>query len=287
MSLVGYNAGVLINICSEDGSVQVSQTGVEIGQGINTKVAQAVAYGLGMKDTSMIEVMSNRSEVIPNAGETGGSGTSESNVGAALAAAKVLTTALAPYAGAAIPWATTVANAFAAGVNLQASSTFLFTANAPAQNQFTYFVWAAACSTVELDVLSGEIQILNVDLVYDNGNSLNPAVDIGQIEGAFVQGLGFFFTGTRPSSPHCGLLVVLHPTGRSLVLWCGSAEDIITSQDKGVIINNGTTHHSPLLIVCSVCSATDDRRIVAGVWADRNVGLQAAEFDGHPASAER
>jgi hypothetical protein len=74
------------------------------------------------------------------------------------------------------------------------AAVYNYTSN-PNNDQFTYFVWAAACATVELDVLSGDCQIVNVDIVYDNGNSLNPAVDIGQIEGAFVMGLGFFFTG--------------------------------------------------------------------------------------------
>lgn len=55
--------------------------------------------------------------------------------------------------------------------------------------------WCCACSEVEIDVLTGEISVLRTDIVYDNGDSLNPSVDIGQIEGAFVMGLGFMFTG--------------------------------------------------------------------------------------------
>lgn len=55
-------------------------------------------------------------------------------------------------------------------------------------NVFDYFVWAAACVEVRVDVLTGETHVLRVDIVYDAGQSLNPIVDIGQIEGAFVQG---------------------------------------------------------------------------------------------------
>ncbi len=222
MTLPGYNAGVLCNICVEDGTIQISQTGCEIGQGINTKVAQAIASCFTDPETKvplplgMIEVLSNRSDVIPNSGETGGSGTSESNVGAALVAGKALYQAILPYWTAGKTYQQAVGAAYGAGANLTYSSTFLMTANNPASNMFTYYVWAAACSMVEVDILSGEVEIISVDMVYDCGNSLNPAVDIGQIEGAFVQGLGFFFT-----------------------------EGIITNQDKGYIINNGTWDYKP------------------------------------------
>jgi len=168
-------------------------------------------------DIKTIEVLSNRSDVIPNAGETGGSGTPESNVAAAVVACNTLNATLAPIKAAnpKATWPQIVGLAFGAGLNLQATGCFQYTAN-PSNNQFTYFVWCAACSTVELDVLTGEVQILNTDIVYDNGYSLNPAVDIGQIEGAFVMGVGFFFT-----------------------------EDCITNQDKGYIINNGTWDYKP------------------------------------------
>lgn len=76
-------------------------------------------------------------------------------------------------------------------VNLTVSAQFYTT---PPAAPFTYFVWAGACSQVELDVLTGEVQVLRTDIVYDAGDSLDPAVDIGQIEGAFVTGLGHYLT---------------------------------------------------------------------------------------------
>jgi len=145
--------------------------------------------------------------------------TLESNVAAALAACQTLNATLAPIKqqlGPGATWPQIISAAYNASLNLSATSTFLFTANNPATNQFTYYVWAAACSVVELDVLTGEVEIISTDIVYDGGNSLNPAVDIGQIEGAFVMGVGFFFT-----------------------------EECITNQDKGYIINNGTWDYKP------------------------------------------
>ena len=58
-------------------------------------------------------------------------------------------------------------------------------------NGASYYVYAACCSSVELDVLTGEVQVLTADIVYDGGRSLNPVVDIGQVEGSFVQSMGF------------------------------------------------------------------------------------------------
>lgn len=63
----------------------------------------------------------------------------------------------------------------------------------PNKQPFQYFVYAAAVCEVELDVVTGRVHVLATDIVYDNGSSLNPAVDIGQIEGAFVMGLGLLF----------------------------------------------------------------------------------------------
>jgi xanthine dehydrogenase molybdopterin-binding subunit B len=111
-------------------------------------------------------------------------------------------------------WPQLIQSALGQGVNL--SSTAFFD---PTQNdngyEFSYFVYGAACSIVELDILTGELEILRTDIVYDGGISLNPAMDIGQVEGAFVQGIGFFFT-----------------------------EEIVTNL-SGRIVNNGTWDYKP------------------------------------------
>ena len=59
---------------------------------------------------------------------------------------------------------------------------------------FLYYVWSVACSEVEIDVLTGEFEVLRADLLYDAGQPPNPALDIGQLEGAYVQGLGMMTT---------------------------------------------------------------------------------------------
>ena len=78
-------------------------------------------------------------------------------------------------------------------------------------NGSNYTVYAACCSSVELDVLTGEVQVLTADIVYDGGRSLNPVVDIGQVEGSFVQSMGFCLS-----------------------------EGQVWSSDDGRLLNNGT-----------------------------------------------
>ncbi len=184
----GNQAAILLNVMQDDGTITFAHSGIEIGQGIHTKVAQAIAYGLGV-DVSLIQYVGNDTRMIPNATQTGGSATSECTCAAAMLACTDLNTRLAPIktANPGKTWPQIIALAAAAGVNL--SVTGLYAPPAPAL-PFTYYVWGAACAQVEIDVLTGELQILQVDIVYDNGNSLNPTIDIGQIEGGFMMGLG-------------------------------------------------------------------------------------------------
>jgi len=193
----GYIMGVNINVLAEDGTICVAHSGVELGQGINTKVAQAVAYRLSVP-LSMIVIQHNSTETIPNSTVTGGSGTSETVVNAAIMAADVLLKRLQPYLTHTndTPWQDAIDAAFSNGVNLSAQG---YWGGGPSGSVKTnplydYFVYCACCSEVELDVLTGEIQVIRCDIVYDCGKSLNPSVDVGQVEGAFIQSLGFYLT---------------------------------------------------------------------------------------------
>jgi len=190
--LNAYREGCIINIDQEDGTVTVTTSGSEVGQGLNTKVAQAVAMSLGVP-LSTIVVTSNATDRIANADVTGGSGTSESCVAAALDACTTMNARLAPVKDAhpTASWPELIGFAYAEGIALTATGYFQ---GAASPYPFTYFVWAAAATKIELDVLTGQIQILRTDIVYDCGQSLSPEIDMGQIEGAFVMGLGFMFT---------------------------------------------------------------------------------------------
>eukprot|EP01116_Phalansterium_solitarium_P016706 TRINITY_DN393_c0_g2_i1.p1 TRINITY_DN393_c0_g2~~TRINITY_DN393_c0_g2_i1.p1 ORF type:complete len:1372 (-),score=562.47 TRINITY_DN393_c0_g2_i1:226-4341(-) len=173
-----------------DGSVGVSIAGIEMGQGINTKVAQAIAYGLGIP-LKFITVLPVYTLATPNGGGSGGSVTSELNVRAALNACDQLNALLAPVRASMPPnsaWTDVVATAVAQNINLQGLG-YVNEGNGP-NGPANYESYAVACVEVLLDVLTGENQVLRADILFDCGVSMNPAVDIGQIEGGFVQGLG-------------------------------------------------------------------------------------------------
>lgn len=209
MGWAGYNAGVTLGVRSSDGSIVVTHSGTEIGQGINTKVAQAVAMALGV-DLSLIKVERASTHKVVNGGTTGGSGTSEAMVQAALNACANLNLRLDPYRPApssrlykenqkskfADPMSTSdwvsLLSSLPPDVSLNVEGWYSPSQN-PNGQEFQYYVYAACVTEVELNVLTGEVHILSSELVYDCGSSLNPAIDIGQIEGAFVTGLGWFF----------------------------------------------------------------------------------------------
>jgi len=213
--------GALVNVHSSDGSVTVHHGGCEIGQGIHTKVAQVVALTLGC-DLEAVRVADTSTEVIPNMRFTGGSITSEVACEAARRACLELNRTLEPHRkflrekkakeaiedaskGGEPTWfeAVSAANAIL-GHQEKLSATGIF---APTGGKYAtdvegnpigkpfhgdYFTFGAACSEVELDVLTGETQVLRSDVLYDVGQSLNPGIDIAQIEGAFAWGIGYY-----------------------------------------------------------------------------------------------
>jgi xanthine dehydrogenase/oxidase len=186
-----YKVGCLVNIFAADGTVVVHHSGSELGQGINTKVAQAVAMGLGIPLSSVI-IGDNSTAVVPNAGCTGGSGTSEACVGAAIIACQELMNRLEPYIESSDSWADAVATASGDGIGLTYNG--WFNMQPPDSAVFEYATQGVGFAEVEIDCLTGEVQILRCDLHMDLGYSLNPAIDIGQVEGGFVMALGYMLT---------------------------------------------------------------------------------------------
>uniref|UniRef100_K3WQ62 Aldehyde oxidase/xanthine dehydrogenase second molybdopterin binding domain-containing protein n=1 Tax=Globisporangium ultimum (strain ATCC 200006 / CBS 805.95 / DAOM BR144) TaxID=431595 RepID=K3WQ62_GLOUD len=145
----------------------------------------------------LISIRATATDKIPNSESTGGSSTSESIVNAILMCCEEINKRMKsindnhPDA----PWAKRVQLANTAGIQLYAVAQSYSELPAPTDTTttlFNYFVYAAACSEVEVDILTGEINVLRSELVYDCGISLNPAIDIGQIEGGFIMGIGLY-----------------------------------------------------------------------------------------------
>lgn len=180
----------------DDGTVQVASGGVEIGQGLNTKVAMAVAHALAIP-LEKVSIGRGDTSVFPNNGSTGGSGTSETCVQAALYACQELRTKLQPYlddAGGDFAMAVTAAKAAFESLVATGWCIGQFDKKDPSKNSNSYNVYGACVSEVLLDVLTGDVRMEKVDVVMDLGHQLNAAVDVGQVQGGFVMALGYLFT---------------------------------------------------------------------------------------------
>jgi xanthine dehydrogenase large subunit len=211
-------AGALIHVYS-DGSVHLNHGGTEMGQGLFTKVRQIVAAEFGI-DVGHVGVSATRTDKVPNTSPTAASAGTDLNGMAARNAARTLRARLAEYvatkqycAAASVrfeqgrvrcgsfdaSFAEVAHAAWMARVPLSATGFYKTPAihydrDTGRGRPFFYFANGAAVSEVVVDTLTGEYRLLGVDILHDVGTSINPALDIGQIEGGFVQGLGWLTT---------------------------------------------------------------------------------------------
>lgn len=178
-----------------DGTISVCTGGAEIGQGLNTKVAQAVAQSLGISMDSVL-VSDGDTKTLANNGTTGGSMTSEACVAAVQDACDKIKALLEPFTSAGADWQTAVAQAKGSGVNLVTTgrNTDKWDSRDPAVNDSPYLVYGACVSEITIDVLTGESRLEKVDVLMDVGTQLNAAVDLGQVQGGFVMALGYLFS---------------------------------------------------------------------------------------------
>jgi xanthine dehydrogenase large subunit len=234
-------AGALVHVYT-DGSVLVNHGGTEMGQGLNTKVAQVVAHELGLPFEA-VRCSATDTHKVANTSATAASTGSDLNGKAAQDAARQVRARLAVFAaqkyggqagevgfahgqvsvaGHSLPFAEVVQQAYLARVQLWSDGFYatpdLSWDKATLQGKpFYYFAYGAACSEVLVDTLTGEWKLLRADLLHDAGQSLNPAIDIGQIEGAFVQGMGWLTSEElvwhpADGSPRAGLLATHAPS---------------------------------------------------------------------------
>ena len=211
-------AGALVHVYL-DGSVQVNHGGTEMGQGLNTKIAQIVADELGIPFERVLATASDTGK-IPNASATAASAGTDLNGRAAQFAARHVRDNLAQFASG---LAGCGAGAIRFGGGLVTSPTSVYSFDEIVKlayanriqlwsdgfyrtpkihydkttltgRPFYYFAYGAACTEVAIDTLTGESRVLKVDILHDVGNAINPAIDIGQIEGGFVQGMGWLTT---------------------------------------------------------------------------------------------
>ncbi|KAK3087977.1 hypothetical protein FSP39_013013 [Pinctada imbricata] len=185
----------LINVYL-DGSVKLTHGGCEIGQGLNTNMIQVASSCLGIPVTK-IYTGDNSTDVIANATVTGASSTSDIIAVAVTNGCKELLERLKPFReeNPDISWEELVVKAYFNRVNLSVLGYSIteggsWNSETATGHPCNYYTYGAGCCVAEIDCLTGDHQILSMDIVMDVGKSLNPAIDIGQIEGGFIQGYG-------------------------------------------------------------------------------------------------
>lgn len=214
-----YNqAGALVHVYT-DGSVHLNHGGTEMGQGLNQKVAQVVAEEFQI-DIDRVKITATTTGKVPNTSATAASSGSDLNGMAALNAARQIKNRLIDFASEKhgvpkdqivfLPNRVRIGNqevgfndlireAYMARVQLSAAGFYKtpkihWDREKGEGHPFYYFAYGAACSEVSVDTLTGEYLVERVDILHDVGRSLNPALDKGQVEGGFVQGMGWLTT---------------------------------------------------------------------------------------------
>jgi xanthine dehydrogenase large subunit len=211
-------AGALMHVYV-DGSILVNHGGTEMGQGINTKVMQVVAHELGV-DMAHVRATATDTSKVANTSATAASTGADLNGKAAQDAARQIRERLAAYAvklyggdvadvrfafdtvfvnGHEVPFPELVQKAYLARTQLWSDGYYAtpglsWDPKTMSGRPFSYFAYGAAVAEVVVDTLTGEWKLLRADALYDAGRSLNPAIDIGQVEGAFIQGMGWLTT---------------------------------------------------------------------------------------------
>ncbi|XP_036145981.1 xanthine dehydrogenase/oxidase [Monomorium pharaonis] len=197
-----FNA--MVSVCARDGTVCVTHGGIECGQGINTKVAQVAAYTLGI-DLELISVKPSNNIIMPNNYATEASITSDSCTYATIQACKEILKRLEPIRKEMnnYNWKELVFTAYQNDIDLCARHMYAATTDDTIK---PYGIYGVAIAEVEIDVLTGQHIIRRVDLMEDTGISLSPEIDIGQVEGAFVMGIGYWTSEDLVYNPKTGIL---------------------------------------------------------------------------------
>lgn len=211
-------AGALVHVYT-DGSIQINHGGTEMGQGLYIKVAQIVANEFGVS-LERVQVTSTRTDKVPNTSPTAASSGTDLNGKAAQDACQKIRDRLVDFAvehyGVSeqevafhdnevhfgerqMPFEGFIQAAYLNRISLSSSGFYStpeihYDRETASGRPFYYFAGGASVSEVTVDTLTGEYKVDRVDILHDVGHSLNPAIDRGQIEGGFIQGMGWMTT---------------------------------------------------------------------------------------------
>jgi xanthine dehydrogenase large subunit len=279
-------AGALV-LLYRDGSVQVNHGGTEMGQGLNTKIRQIAADALGVP-LDAVRMMATRTDKVPNTSATAASAGTDLNGAAVLDACRKIQEHLAPIAaellecdaGAvrfadgsvcgpidAIPLAKVIDAAYRKRVPLFAHGYYRtpeihFDPKTATGKPFHYYAYGAAVSEVEVDGYTGEYKFLRTDILEDVGDSVSPVIDIGQIEGGFIQGLGWLtleelLWDAEGRVATCGASTYKLPSWTELPEVFNVAF-LERATEPGVVMGSKAVGEPPLMLAISVREALRD-----------------------------
>ncbi|KRA31386.1 MULTISPECIES: xanthine dehydrogenase molybdopterin binding subunit [unclassified Nocardioides] len=197
-NFTSFNQGGALVHVYKDGSVLINHGGTEMGQGLHTKMLQVAATALDLP-LDRVRLAPTRTDKVPNTSATAASSGADLNGAAVKDACEQILARLAPVRerlGPDIAWEDLVRHAFLDRVQLWAAGFYRtpglsWDASTMRGNPFKYFAYGVAAAEVEVDGFTGAYRVTRVDIVHDVGDSLSPLVDLGQIEGGFVQGVGW------------------------------------------------------------------------------------------------
>jgi xanthine dehydrogenase/oxidase len=256
-----FNAYVAVHA---DGTINITHGGVEIGQGVHTKVAQGCAKVFGLTKTDVqqyIKIQPFNSTISTDMGNiTGGSITSELCTRAVMRACDKIVERMKPYRTEGSSWRESVA-ASMGNVDLTANG-FGKREHGDSGEQI-YNTWGCGLSVVEVDTLTGQFEIKETDLLFDCGISMNPAIDVGQVEGGFMFGVGWFTSEEVKWDPTTGYAEMAgswryKPPGAYDVPEVLNVTLLENSNNKVGVLNSKAVGEPPLALAVSVVHALEN-----------------------------
>lgn len=286
-------AGALV-LVYRDGSVLLTHGGVEMGQGLHTKMIQVASRALNIP-TSKIHISETSTNTVPNTSATAASASSDLNGMAVQIACQTIMERLEPFmtANPKGSWEDWVDSAYFNRVGLSATGFYKtpdingFDFENQTGRPFNYFSYGVSCSEVEIDCLTGDHQVLRTDIVMDVGCSLNPVIDIGQIEGGFMQGYGLMLLEQQKMSPD-GFLFTRGPSNYKIPGFGDIPVEFNVSLLKGsvnpkAVYSSKAIGEPPLFLAAAVFFAVKD-----AIRSARTDAKQETDFTlNSPATPER
>lgn len=285
-----FNQAGAFVLVYRDGSVQVNHGGTEMGQGLHTKIQQIAAESLGLP-IAAVRVMPTRTDKVPNTSATAASAGADLNGAAVADACSQIRARLTPVAAeligcseanlvfaggraatresrdAGVPFKNVVEAAYQRRIPLFAEGYYRtpglhYDAQTGQGKPFHYFVFGAAVSEVEVDGFTGETRILRVDILQDVGDSSSPVVDRGQVEGGFMQGLGWL-TIEELLWDQDGRVATNGASTYKLPSWSEVPQDfrvtfLSRATESGVIFGSKAVGEPPLMLAISAREAIRD-----------------------------